>query len=134
METHVPIVRLVGSSLLAVIAAASLVLAVLMFFAAWATGSQLSSWVGGVGAVAVLVIGALAVAYGALAAYAAREEWRARPVGRMLGLAVAIVAVLAAGTALLVGDVAESTFLLYIAMGLGIATGVSMVLPDQATR
>lgn len=76
METHVPIVRLVGSSLLAVIAAASLVLAVLMFFAAWATGSQLSGWVGGVGAVAVLVIGALAVAYGALAAYAAREEWR----------------------------------------------------------
>jgi len=52
----------------------------------------------------------------------------------MLGLAVAIVAVLAAGTALLVGDVAESTFLLYIAMGLGIATGVSMVVPDQATR
>jgi hypothetical protein len=130
MESRIPIVRIVGSSLLAVIAAASLVFAVLMFFAAWVTGSQLSGWVGDVGTVAVLMIGVLAVAYAALAAYASLAEWRARPVGRMLGLAVAVVAVLAAGTGLLVGDVAESAVLLYLAIGLGVATAIPMLLPD----
>lgn len=133
MNAHVPLVRLIGSSLLAVTAAAALVLAALMFFAAWATGSRLTGWVADVGTVAVLIIAALALGYAFLAAYAAREEWRARPLGRMLGLAVALIAVLAAGTTLLVGNVAESTVLLYLAMGLGIATAIPMLLPDGMT-
>lgn len=133
MNAQVPLVRLIGSSLLAVTAAAALVLAALMLFAAWATGSQVSGWVADIGSVAVLVVAALALAYAALAAYAAREEWRARPLGRMLGLAVALIAVLAAGTTLLVGNVAESTVLLYLAMGLGVATAIPMLLPDGTT-
>lgn len=99
--------RLVGSSLLAVIAAAALVLAALMSFAAWATGSQLTGWVADAGTAAVVIIAVLAVAYAALAAYATWQTWRARPLGRMLGLAVAIIAVLAAGTTLLMGTASE---------------------------
>jgi hypothetical protein len=130
MNAQVPLARLIGSSLLAVIAASAVVLAAMMFFAAWATGSQLGGWVADVGTIAVLVIATLALGYAVLAAYAAREEWRARPLGRMLGLAVAIIAVLAAGTTLLVGNVAESTLLLYLAMGLGVATAIPLLLPE----
>lgn len=133
METRVPLVRLIGSSLLALLAAASLVVAVLMFYAAWATGSQVAGFAGDVGTVAILVIAVLALAYAALAAYASLEEWRARPIGRMLGLVVAAVAVLAAATALLVGEVAESAILLYILMGLGIATAIPMIVPEEGT-
>lgn len=133
MDGHVPLVRLIGSSLLAVIAASALVLAALMFFAAWATGSQLSGWVADVGTVAVLIVAALSLGYAILAAYAAREEWRARPLGRMLGLAVALIAVLAAGTTLVVGNVAESTVLLYLAIGLGVATAIPLLLPEPMT-
>lgn len=130
MDAHVPIARLVGSSLLAVIAAAALVLAALMALAAWATSSQRSGWVADAGTAAVLIIAALAVAYAALAAYATWQTWRARPLGRMLGLAVAIIAVLAAGTTLLVGSAGESALLLYLAIGLGVVTAIPMLLPD----
>jgi hypothetical protein len=130
MDAHVPITRLVGSSLLAVIAAAALVLAALMAFAAWATGSQLTGWVADAGTAAVLIVAVLALAYAALAAYATWQTWRAQPLGRMLGLAVAIIAVLAAGTTLLVGNASESTLLLYLAIGLGVATAIPMLLPD----
>lgn len=131
MDAHVPITRLVGSSLLAVIAAAALVVSALMLFAAWATGSRLTGWVADAGTAAVLVIAGLAVAYAALAAYATWQTWRARPLGRMLGLAVAIIAVLAAGTTLLVGSADESALLLYLAIGLGVATAIPMLLPDR---
>jgi len=133
MDAHVPLVRLVGSSLLAVIAAAALVLAALMSFAAWATGSSLTGWMADAGTVAVLIIAGLAVAYAALAAYATWETWRARPLGRMLGLAVAIIAILAAVTTLLVGNAGESALLLYLAIGLGVAAAIPMVLPDGPT-
>ena len=132
MDAQMPLVRLIGSSLLAVIAATALVFTSLMLFAAWATGSQLNGWAADVGSVAVIVIAGLAFMYAGVAAYAVRQEWRARPVGRMLGLAVALIAVLAAGTTLLVGNAAESTLLLYLAMGLGVATAIVMLLPDRA--
>jgi hypothetical protein len=48
----------------------------------------------------------------------------------MLGLAVAIIAVLAAGVTLLVGNASESTLPLYLAIGLGVATAIPMLLPD----
>jgi hypothetical protein len=41
-----------------------------------------------------------------------------------------MVAVLAAGIALLVGEVAGSEIVLYIAMGPGVATAIPLVLPE----
>jgi amino acid transporter len=134
MNAQMPIVRLVGSSLLAVLAAAALVLAVLMFFAAWATGSELTGWVANIGTVAVLVFAILFLVYAGVAAYAVREEWRARPLGRMLGLAVAVIAMLAAAVTLVMGNATEATELLYMAIALGAVTAVAMLLPDRAAN
>lgn len=125
-------VRLIGSSLLAVIAAASLVLALFMLLAARVTGLQLSGWVADSATGAVLVVAVLALVYAGVAGYAARAEWLARPLGRMLGLAVAVIAILAAGTTLLIGSAGDSTPLLYVAIGLGMATAIALLLPDSS--
>ena len=45
---------------------------------------------------------------------------------------LASIAVLAAGTTLLVGSAGESALLLYLAIGLGVATAIPMLLPDAA--
>jgi len=62
-----------------------------MSFAAWTTASQLSGWLADAGTAALLLMALLAAAYAALAAYATWQTWRARPLGRMLGLAVAVI-------------------------------------------
>lgn len=124
------IVRLIGTSLLAVIASASLVLALFMLLAARVTGLQLGGWVADSATGAVLIVAVLALVYAGVAGYAARAEWMARPLGRMLGLAVAVIAILAAGTTLLVGSATDSAPLLFLAIGLGVATAVAMLLPD----
>jgi hypothetical protein len=124
--------RLVASSLLVVLAAASVVLAAVAPLGAWATGSRPSAGIGMVGTVSVLIACVLALAYAALTAYAALQEWRARPVGRMLGLAAALVAALAALTALLTGEFAESAVLLLMAIGLGSVTALVLLLPRKA--
>ena len=49
----------------------------------------------------------------------------------MLGLAVAIMAVLAAGSTLLIGTAGETALLLDLAIGLGVATAIPMLLPDR---
>lgn len=130
MERQIPLARLVGSALLGVLAASSFVFAVLLLFAAWATGSALTGWVGVVGTGAVLTIALLAFLYAAAAAYAARQEWLARPIGRVIGLVVAIVAVLAAAITLMVGHVTDAEIVLYLAAGLGIATVIPLLVPE----
>jgi hypothetical protein len=82
----------------------------------------------GVGASAALVIGVLILAYAAFAAYAARDEYLARPRAIVFGIIVAAVAVLASLVALLEGRSNEAENLLYIAGGLGIVTLVVVLL------
>ncbi len=84
MNRAIPMTRLVASSLLVVLAAASVVLAAMALLGAWATGSRLSAGIGEVGTVSVLITCVLALVCAALTGYAALQEWRARPVGRML--------------------------------------------------
>ena len=131
MEGRIPTVRLIGSALLAVLAVAALVVAVFLFFAAWATGTELTGWVADVGTVAVVITASLILAFGIGAAYAAWATWIDRPIGRMIGLAVALVTMLASGATLLVGEVAQSEALLYIALGLGAVTAVAMIVPES---
>jgi hypothetical protein len=123
------VVRLIGSSLLAVLATAALVIAVFLYFAAWVTGTEMTGWVADVGTVAVVITASLALVYGLVAAYGAWATWRDRSIGRMIGLAASIVAILASGTTLLVGEVAGREPLLYVAMGLGAVTAVTMIVP-----
>ena len=131
MEGRISIVRLIGSSLLAVLAVAGFIVAVFLYFAAWATGKEITGWVADIGTVAVVITASLTLAFGIGAAYAVWAMWLGRPIGRMVGLAVAIVTVLASGAVLLVGEVAESETLLYIAMGLGAVTAVAMIVPES---
>ena len=132
MNRAIPMTRHVASSLLVVLAAASVVLAAMALLGAWATGSRLSAGIGEVGMVSVLITCVLALAYAALTGYAALQEWRARPVGRMLGLAAALVATLAALAALLTGEFWESAVLLLMAIGLGSVTALVLLLPRKA--
>ena len=131
MQPRMSTTRLVASSLLGVLAAASAVLASLMLVAAWALGSQLSGAARDLGTVSLVTVALLLLAHGAVAGFAMLQEWRGRPIGRLLGLVVAIVAVLGATSALVAGRVDESATLLYVAIGLGLLTAVSLLLPER---
>jgi hypothetical protein len=122
---------LVATSLLGVIAVAALVSGVLFFLGAWTIQRTEAGSPFEVGTVAALVVGGVTVAYAALAAFAAREEWLGRPLGAVLGLVVALAAILAAAVALLAGRSDGYEALLYIAAGLGAATAVAVLV---ATR
>jgi hypothetical protein len=128
MSTDHRIPTLVASALIGLIAAASLVTGALMFFGAWATSTQTIGPVSDIGTAAALLIGGLTVVFGAFAAYAARETWRGRPHGTILGLIAGAVTVLAAVAALLEATVTQGELLLYIAVGLGIATMAAALL------
>jgi len=124
MNSRRTLTSLLASSLLGVIAVAAGVTGVLSVFGWWVS---LEHGVG-VGASAALVIGVLILAYAAFAAYAARDEYLARPRAIVLGIIVAAVAVLASLVALLEGRSNEAENLLYIAGGLGIVTLVVVLL------
>ena len=79
------------------------------------------------GTLAVLV-----VAYGLLAAWAARDEWLGWDRGRLLGLIAAGVAVLVAVVALLSADLRGQEPLLYILAGLGLVTMVPLIRPEKS--
>jgi hypothetical protein len=118
MNSRRTLTSLLASSLLGVIAVAAGVTGVLSVFGWWVS---LEHGVG-VGASAALVIGVL------ILAYAARDEYLARPRAIVLGIIVAAVAVLASLVALLEGRSNEAENLLYIAGGLGIVTLVVVLL------
>lgn len=119
----------VASSLLGVIAVAALVTGVFVIFGAWTTQQVggAASYVN-VGVTAAIVIGVLTIGYAGFAAFAARDEWLARPRGVVYGLVVAVVAILAAVIALLEGRAHESEALLYIAAGLGVGTTAALLV------
>ena len=123
-----PVSSLVASSLLGVIAVASIVVGALMFFGAWATQVDLVGPISDVGTAGAIFIGALAVGFGAFAALAARDVWEARPRGRVLGLITGLVTVLAAASTLVLGSVRDVEPLLFSAVALGIAAVVSVML------
>jgi hypothetical protein len=92
-----------------------------------------------VGTAGSVVIGSLLLAFAAIAAFAARDEWLGRPRGNAIGLVVAIATVLAAVVAMLQVSVGRWDTVLAIAAGLGIVTAVAILLaaraePDEARR
>lgn len=129
MGNHVPTSRLLASALLGILAIAAVVIAVLMVFAAWTIGSDGQGF-GDAGVAWVITLAVLVVAYGLMAAWAARDEWLGWARGRLLGLIVAGVAVLVAIVALVAADVRGQEPLLYILAGLGLLTMVPLVLPE----
>jgi hypothetical protein len=119
---------LVTSALLGVTAVSALVTGAFMLFAAWATRSLLAGPVAELGTGAAALIGVLAIAFGGLAAFGARDTWRRRPHALALGLLIGIVTILASAATLLVATVTDAQPLLYVAMGLGAATVVAVLL------
>jgi hypothetical protein len=118
----------VAAALLGVIAVAAYVTGVLFMFAAWAANEVVIGSFNDIGSVATVVIGLLILVYGGLATYAARKEWTERPVGRVMGLIVALVLVLTSVIVLTVGEPADGTPLLAIAAGLGVLTLVPLTV------
>jgi len=130
MDRHRSQVTLVATSLLGVVAMSAFVAGVFILFGAWvvargAVGGALDD----VGAVGAGLIAILAVAYGVVATVAAHEEWLGRPRGRMLGLVVAVVALLAAVVPLLVARLNGNEPLFYLLGGLALVTAVSLLVP-----
>jgi hypothetical protein len=121
---------LVATSLLGVVAMSAFVAGVFILFGAWVVASGV---VGGalddVGAVGAGLIGVLAIAFGVVATIAAREAWLGRPRGRMLGLVVAVGALLAAIVPLLVARVNGNEPLFYVLGGLAVVTAASLLVP-----
>lgn len=129
MGNHIPLARLLASALLGILAVIAVVFAVLMFFTAWTLGSD-GAGLGDVGVAWIITMAVLVVAYGLLAAWAARDEWLGWARGRLLGLIVAGVAVLAAVIALVSADLRGQEPLLYVLAGLGVVTIVPLLLPE----
>jgi hypothetical protein len=122
---------LVATSLLGVVAMSAFVAGVFIVFGAWVVargggGGALDD----VGAVGAGLIGVLTIAFGVVATAAAHEAWLGRPRGRMLGLVVAIVALLAAVVPLLVGRLDGTQPLFYLLGGLAVVTAVLLIVPD----
>jgi hypothetical protein len=128
MSVNRTLPAIVASALLGVTAIASLVTGAFMLFAAWATRSLLAGPASELGTGAAVMIGVLAIAFGGLAAVSARDTWRQRPHAAALGLLVGIVTILAAAATLLVATVTTAQPLLYVAIGLGAATVVVVLL------
>jgi peptidoglycan/LPS O-acetylase OafA/YrhL len=131
MGNHLPLTRLLASALLGILAAVAVVFAVLMLFAAWTIGSD-GPGLGNAGVAWMLTLAVLVVAYGLLAAWAARDEWLGWDRGRLLGLIAAGVAVLVAVVALFSADLRGQEPLLYILAGLGLVTMVPLILPEKS--
>jgi hypothetical protein len=125
-------VPFLATALLGVIAVSAFVAGVFILFGAWVTqhdaGGGLFDEVGTVGAT---LVGVLTIVFALLAALAAHEEWLGRPRGRMLGLVVAIVAVLTAVVVLLVGNVDGRESLFYVAAALGVVTALPLLVPES---
>jgi hypothetical protein len=75
----------------------------------------------------------LLLGFGVVAAITACDEWLARAHAPVLGLIVGIVAILAATTTLLTATVGDLVALLAIAISLGVATIVAVVMDALAT-
>ncbi|HET7521544.1 MAG TPA: hypothetical protein VFK61_08425 [Candidatus Limnocylindria bacterium] len=120
-----------AAALLGTLAVAALVTGILFVFGAWVITDGSWAIAGNVGGAAAALLAALILGYGLLTAIAAWELWTDRPAGRLLGLMSGIIAILAAATALLVGDADEAVPLLWIAMALGAAVVFPLLLPDR---
>ena len=133
MEARQSTGTLISASLLGTLAVAGVVSGALFVFAAAVVGDDAFAFAPSVTGWGPLLIGLLLLGYAALAASAARLLWIGRPAGRLLGVVVGIVALLAATAGVLLGEIGESAPLLWIAAGLGVAT-VAPLLQPQAER
>lgn len=124
-------VALGAASLLGTLAVAAVVTGILFLFGAWVITDGSGALFGNVGGAAATLLGGVIVAYGLFAAIAAWMLWNDRPAGRLLGMMTGIIAILAAATALLVGDADEAVPLLWIAMALGAAVVFPLLLPER---
>ncbi len=131
MDRYRSLATLVATSFLGVVAMSAFVAGVFILFGAWVVAQgAVGGAVGDVGAVGAVLLATLAIALGVVATAAAHETWLGRPRGRMLGLIVAVVALLAAVVPLLVADVNGNEPLFYLLGGLAVVTAVSLVVPE----
>lgn len=132
MDTRHPAGTLISASLLGTTAVAGMVSGAIFIYAGWAVTEGAFGIVTHVSGSAPLLIGLLLFGYAALAGVAAWLLWTGRPAGRLLGMVVGIVAVLAAMAALISGNVQDSAPLLWIAAALGVTTVVPLLVPGTS--
>jgi hypothetical protein len=131
MDRYRSLATLVATSLLGVVAMSAFVAGVFILFGAWVVArGAVGGAPGDVGAVGAGIVAILAIAFGVVATAAAHEAWLGRPRGRMLGLVVSVVALLAAVVPLLVARVNGNEPLFYLLGGLAVVTAVSLLVPE----
>ena len=131
MERQRSQLTVIATSLLGVLTAALFITAAFILFGAWVL------WRGGgpdrdeVAAVGTALVAILTLAVGAVAAVAVRDEWLGRERGRMLGIVVAFVVVLAVAVVLMAGRPHGSEPLLWLGGGLAFVTALSLIVRDD---
>jgi hypothetical protein len=128
MEHDRGLSTVVASSLLGVISMAAVVSAAFVLFGAWVAGRGDTGLAIGVGVAGAALVGVLLLGFGILAGLAARDTFRNRARGAVLGLVTSITAILAATAALLEGSTTTAEVLLYIAIGLGVAALAAVIV------
>ncbi|HET9614117.1 MAG TPA: hypothetical protein VFP22_04820 [Candidatus Limnocylindrales bacterium] len=133
MDRERSITTLIGTALLGVLAVAALVAGVFILFGGWVIWRGAGT-VDDVATVAAVLTGLLTIGLGVVAGFAAHEEWLGRPRGRMLGIVVALVALLAAVVPLVTGRTSGNDELFYLAAGLAVLTAIPLLVPEHGPR
>jgi hypothetical protein len=123
---------LIAVSLLGTLAVAGVVTGILFLFGAWVITDGTWAVLGDVGSAAATLLAGVIVAYGLFAAIAAWMLWTGRAAGRVLGLMTGVLAILAAATGLVMGRTDDAVPLLWIAMAIGAAVVVPLLLPERS--
>ena len=131
MEQHRTQLTVMATALLGVLTAVLGISGAFIAFGAWvlwrdagAGGDQTAAI--GTALVAILTFGAATVA-----AWAARDEWLGRDRGRMLGIVVAFVVLLAVVCVLMIGRLHGTEPLFWIGGGLAVVTALLLIVRDE---
>ena len=131
MERHRTQLTVIATSLLGVLTAALFIAAVFILFGAWVLWRDTGPGDDAVATVATVLVAVLTLAVAAVAAIAVRDEWLGRERGRMLGIVVAFVVVLATVVALIVGRPHGMEPLFWLGGGLAAVTAGLLVIRDD---
>jgi hypothetical protein len=118
-------------AILGIVAVGSVAFGIVLIVASPGAGSELGDSLRLTAFLITAFAGFLAIAFGALAGIAARMVWIGRPVGRLIGFAVVLVAVTGPVVAGLSGGFHPA---LFASVGLGVVLGGCLLLlqPDTA--
>jgi hypothetical protein len=131
VERHRTQLTVIATALLGVLTTALLITGAFVLFGAWVLWRDTGPGDDQVATVGTALVAILTFAVGAVAAIAVRDEWLGRDRGRMLGIVVAFVVVLAVAAALMVGRLHGTEPLFWLGGALAVVTALLLVVRDE---